>query len=102
MDCRIKSGNDDQMKHFMAGSYPGPLRLGLLFKTFDLAGFEIGHADIVEALQHALLAVRVDVEFDHAAVGAADFLLLQIDAERRIGAALGVVEQFFQILEATP
>src|SRR5580658_3083617 len=76
---------------------PRPLRFGLRFKALDLAGLEIGHADVVETLEQAFFAVWIDVEFDHAAVGAADFLLFQIDAERRIGAALGVVEQFFQI-----
>src|SRR3984893_7559840 len=77
--------------------HPGSLRLGLLLKALDLAGFEIGHADVVEAFEQAFLAVRVDVEFHYAAVGAADFLFLQVDAERRIGAALGVVEQLFQV-----
>ena len=44
-----------------------------------------------------MLAVRIDLELDHAAVGAADFLLFQIDGQRRIGAALGIVEQLLQI-----
>src|SRR5580704_8763772 len=77
---------------------PGSLRFCLLLKALDLAGLEIGHADVVEAFEQAFLAVRFDVELDHAAVGAADFLLLEIDGERRVGAALGIVEQFLQIL----
>ena len=36
----------------------------------------------------------------HAAVRSADFLLLQIDRERGIGAALGVVEQLVEVLGA--
>ena len=43
------------------------------------------------------LRKRVEVELDHAAVGPADLLRLQVDRERRVGAALGVVEQLVEI-----
>ena len=49
-----------------------------------------------------MLAVRIDLELDDAAVGAADFLLFEIDGQRRIGAALGVVEKLIQIVAAKP
>src|SRR5262249_22112662 len=45
-----------------------------------------------------MLAVRVDVELDDAAVGAADLLLREVDRQRGVGAALGVVEQLLQVL----
>src|SRR5262249_53874318 len=54
--------------------------------------------DVIEAVEQAVLAVWVDVEVDNAAVGAADFLLFEVDGEARVGAPLGVVEQLFQIL----
>jgi hypothetical protein len=41
--------------------------------------FLLGQADIVEAIEHAMLAVRVDLKTNDAAVGTANFLLLQID-----------------------
>ena len=44
-----------------------------------------------------MLAVRIDLEFDDAAVRAADFLLFQIDRQGRIGAALGVVEKLLNV-----
>src|SRR6266852_9952 len=79
-------------------SRPRPHVLGLLLVGFDLAALHHGEPDVVEAVEQAVLAVRVDLELDHAAVRTADFLLREIDAERRIGAAVGVVEQFLQIL----
>src|SRR5262245_44115590 len=42
--------------------------------------------------------MRVDLELDQAAVRAPDLLLLEIDRQRRIRAALGIVKQFFQVL----
>ena len=57
-------------------------------------------ADVVEAVDQAVLAERIDLEFDLAAVGAADFLVRQVDGQRRIGAALGVVEQLVEVFLA--
>ena len=45
-----------------------------------------------------MLAERVEVELDRAAIGAADFLPGEIDRQRRVGAALGVVEKLGEIL----
>src|SRR5262245_27713406 len=79
-------------------SRPGARGLRLLLEAFDLVLLDHGEPDIVEAVEQAVLAVRIDVELHHAAVGAPDLLLRQVDRERRIGAALGVVEQLLQIL----
>ena len=57
----------------------GRAALAFSSKLSILSAFDYGQADVVEAVEQAVLAVRVDVELDHAAVGAADFLLLQID-----------------------
>src|SRR5919107_928365 len=79
----------------------GPEALGeLLLERVDRRGLLHGEADAVEAVEQAVLAERIDVEPDRPAVGAADLLLLQIDGERRIGAALRVVEELFQIFRA--
>src|ERR1700730_10453562 len=45
-----------------------------------------------------MLAERVDVELDRAAIGAADFLLSEIHRERRVSAAVGIIEEFGEIL----
>src|SRR5258708_27161264 len=57
-----------------------------------------GQPDIVIAIEQAIFAERVDVEFDAAAVGAGDLLLLEIDGDDRVGAALGIVHQLVDIL----
>src|SRR5439155_4889602 len=72
-----------------AASQPRPCRLRLLLERIDLVLLDHGQADIVEAVEQAMLAVSIDVERHHAAVGAANLLLLQIDRQRRIGPALG-------------
>src|SRR3954451_14926305 len=79
-------------------SCPCARALGLLLEAFDLVLLDHGQADIVETVEQAMLAVRIDFERDHAAVRPPDLLLLQVDRQRGIGAALGVVEQLLQIL----
>src|SRR5579883_3264424 len=69
----------------------------LLLESFDRRRLDHGQADIVEAFEQAVLAERIDVEAHDAAVRAANLLLLEIDRQRRVGAALGVVEQLCQI-----
>ena len=81
-----------------AGSEPGALTLRLLLERVDLALLLEGEADIIETVEQAVLAMLVDLERHHAAVGPADFLLGKIDAQRRISAALGIVEQLVEIL----
>src|SRR3984885_15446826 len=53
-------------------------------------------ADIVEPVHQTALAERIDLEFHRAAVGAADFLIGQINGQGRVRAALGIVEQFVE------
>src|SRR5258708_6077491 len=52
-----------------------------------------GEPDIVEAVQQAMLAKRIDVEMDGAAVGTLDLLLLQVDLDDGIGAAARIIHQ---------
>src|SRR5437588_5843097 len=91
-----RRGRNDQLR--VSELHPRPRGLGLVFEAGDLALFHHGEADVVEALQQALLAVRLDVEPHHAAIGASDLLLFEIDRQRGVGAALGVVEQLLEIL----
>src|SRR5262245_18387035 len=71
---------------------------GLFLEAVDLRRLLHGQADIVEAVEQAVLAMRVDLELDHAAVGAADLLLREVDRQRGNRAAVDVVEQLFQVL----
>src|SRR3981081_4369375 len=76
------------------GSGPGARGLCLRLVGVDRGLLFHGEADVVEAVHEAVLAERIDLEFHRAAVGAADFLGREIDSQRRIGAAFGIVEQF--------
>src|ERR1700759_2085802 len=78
-------------------SGPGAFSLGLFLVSIDRGLFLHGQPDIVEAVQHAMLAERIDLELQRAAVGATDFLFFEVDRQRRIGAALGIVEQFVEV-----
>ena len=48
--------------------------------------------------EQAVLAEGVDVERDHAAVGAADLLRREVDGQRGVGAAPRVVHQLVEVL----
>jgi hypothetical protein len=48
-------------------------------------------ANVVESLDQAPLAELVELESDHPAVGAADFLRRQVNGDGGVGAALRVV-----------
>src|SRR4051794_9099396 len=76
---------------------PGLGELVLLLEAVDELALLEREANIVEAVQQAVLAEGIDVEADAAAIGTGDLLLLQIDAEDRIGPALGVVHQLVEI-----
>src|SRR3989304_3919136 len=56
------------------GSHPRPRRLRLLLVARDLVLLLQREADVVEPVQQAVLAVRVDGEFHHAAVRPPDLL----------------------------
>ena len=49
-------------------------------------------------LQEAVLAEGIDLEADDAAVGPADLLALEIDGQRRVGAAARIVDQLVDLL----
>src|SRR5205823_14950118 len=51
---------------------PSPGGLRLLLEALDLVLLDHRQADVVEAVEQAMLAVGVDLELDHAAVGAPD------------------------------
>ena len=79
---------------------PGARHLRLLLEALDLVVLlEVGHTDIVEPVEQAVLAVRVDVmAMCTTWVAGSDFLLFEIDRQRRVGAAFGIVEQFLQVI----
>src|SRR5262249_1568737 len=70
---------------------------GLLLEVFDLALLLLRQSDVIKSIEQAMLAVRVDFEMDDTAVRATDFLLLEIDCQCCVGAALGIVEQLLEI-----
>src|SRR5215469_1720680 len=72
--------------------HPRPYAFDRVLETLDLVLLAHGQPDIVQPVEQRVLAVRLDVESHYAAVGAADLLLFQVDAQCRIGAALGIAE----------
>jgi hypothetical protein len=52
---------------------------------------------VVEAVEQAVLLERVDLEGDRAAVRPGDLLFRQVDRQRGVGAALGVVHQLLEV-----
>src|SRR6266571_1220777 len=94
--ARVKNLGSDSIR--TAGSGPGACGLCLGLIGVDRGLLLHGEADVVETVHQAVLAVRVDLEFHGAAVGPANFLLAEIDAQRRIGAAFGIVEQFVEVV----
>src|SRR6185437_9308528 len=76
---------------------PGLLDVLLLLEGRDLVFGAHGQADIVPAIEQALLAEFIDLERDHAAVRTADLLLLQIDRDDGVGTALGIVHQLVDL-----
>ena len=81
---------------------PRPVRARLVFEMRDLIRLFHRKADVVETVQEAMFAMRIDVELDDTAIRAADLLRFEIDGQRRIGAALGIVHQLGEILAARP
>ena len=75
---------------------------GLLFVRLDRRRLDQGQADVVEPFDEALLAEGIDLELDDPAVGTADLLRGQIDGQRRVRAALGVVMKLGEIFGARP
>ena len=69
---------------------------------FDRRGLDQGQIDVVEPFDQALFAKGIDLELDDPAVGTADFLRRQIDRQRRVGAAFGVVHGAWRDLRPRP
>src|SRR6266851_616504 len=70
--------------------------LGVLLAGLEVVDLRLllhGQADIVEAIQQAMLAEGVDREMHGAAVGSLDLLLLEVDLDDGIGAAARIVHQ---------
>src|SRR4029078_9165810 len=80
------------------GLEPGPRRGGFVLERVDGGLLFHGETDVVEPVQQAMLAEWIDVELDAAAVGTANLLRLEIDRERGVGAALGIVQQLLEII----
>ena len=83
-------------------SSPGVGGGGLLFVRVDRRRLDQGEADVVEPFDQALLAEGVDLELDDPAVGTADLLRRQIDGQRRVRAALGVVMELGEVFAPRP
>src|SRR5262245_26176092 len=81
---------------------PGARRLGVLLEARDRRRLLHGEPDVIQSVEQAALAMRIDVELHHAAVRSADLLVFEIDGERRIGAALRIIEQLVEILGRDP
>src|ERR1700730_17458480 len=82
---------------FFKGSEPAAFRRRLGLESFNFRGLLQGQAGIVETVREAMFAERVDIEVDDAAIGAANFLGFEIDRERCIGAALGVIHELGEV-----
>src|SRR5438132_11310880 len=92
-----KVATSGSMRHLLTcssqfNSRPGALGLRLGLISVDRCLLFHGEPDVVEAVHQAVLAERIDLELHLAAVRAADLLVGEVDGQRRIGAALGVVE----------
>src|SRR6202171_2442508 len=82
---------------FFKGSEPAAFDRRLGLESFNFRGFLQGQAGIVETVREAMFVERIDIEGDDAAIGAANFLGFEIDRERRIGAALGVIHELGEV-----
>src|SRR5262245_56294935 len=67
------------------------------FVGVDLVFLAQREPDVVEAVQQAVFPEGIDVELDHAAVGARDFLPLEIDRDCGVGALLGIMHQLVDV-----
>src|SRR5690348_3841663 len=77
---------------------PGVLRLALLLEGADLVRVAQRKADLVEAVEEAVLAERVDVEAEALrAIGGRDRLLSQINDQFEPGKRRGVVEKLVDL-----
>src|ERR1700720_4353236 len=83
---------------FFMESEPAAFRRRVGLESLDFRGLLQGQTDIVETVREAMFAERVDIEGDDSAIGAANFLGFEINRERRIGAALGVIHELGEVV----
>src|SRR5262245_34853734 len=77
---------------------PGELRFAPRLESADLVGVAQAKADLVEPVQQAVLAERVDIEAEpFRAIGASDRLLFQINYQFKTGKRRGVVEELVDL-----
>src|SRR4051812_36755152 len=77
---------------------PGVLRLPHFLEGADLVGVAQAQADLVEAVQQAVLVERVDVEVEaFRAIGGRDRLLSQIHSQFETGKRSGIVEELLDL-----
>src|SRR5262245_6257614 len=80
---------------------PGKLRLAPVLEGADLVRLAQREADLVEAVQQAVLAERVDVEAEALrVVGRRDGLAFQVDYQPEAGKRGGLVEQAIDLVLA--
>src|SRR4029077_17473656 len=75
------------------GVQPGLCLFLALLEGVDVRLLLHGQPDVVEAVQQAMLAERIDVEMHRAAVGSLDLLLLEVDLDDGVRAAARIVHQ---------
>src|SRR2546423_12461379 len=73
---------------------PGLLRPALFFEGPNLVGVAQREADLVQTVQQAVLAERIDLEtHDERAVDACHRLRVEVDHETKTGESIALVEQ---------
>src|SRR6266567_6902197 len=96
-DCGVAASSESPClrgeSSLRSGIKPGLAQTLTLLVAVDRRRLLHGEAHVVEAVQHTVLAERIDLEMNLLAVGALDGLLGEIDGEPRVGALLGIVHQ---------
>src|SRR5262245_6051904 len=83
---------------FMVSEVPGELRFSPRLEGADLVRMPQRKADVVQAVQDAVLAERVDLEAPALrAVGRGNGLRLEVDAQPEAGEGRGLVEQLVDV-----
>src|SRR6516162_10603341 len=97
MTAARAGGSKKEETRLRSGPHPGPGHAGARLEAVDGGGLLHGEADIVQPVQQAMLAEGIDVEMDAPAIRPGDLLLLEIDGDDGVGAALGVVHQLVDL-----
>src|SRR5690606_38375712 len=87
--CRSRRGS---------GVEPGLACLLRALEAVDLGVLLQGQANVVEAVEQAVLLPGIDLEVQRTAVRSLDRLGLQVDGQGGVGAARGIVEQLGDLL----